>query len=215
MKKILIIIGVILVLIFAANGFKLPKFNSEKTVIENIVDNVNPLPPDPDPIDTGSVIIEQIKSTAKMITKEVSISEHYKWSDYNQGYKWNMFKKEAVLIVKAKAMLGFDLSVLTYSADPSNKVITIDNVPTIEILSLAHSTEWINVEEGYFNSFTEQERNEINNRAKRFATNVIQHKIDTGDIALGQEPFTHMRNIASVMGWTVVVKISEKPQLNI
>ena len=57
----------------------------------------------------SQVLMEKIKTVAKLVTVEGYFSEVYDYQDY-WNYDVSMFRKKALIRVKAKVSVGYDLS---------------------------------------------------------------------------------------------------------
>ena len=61
----------------------------------------------------ATVLIEKIQTATKLITMEGYFSEIYDYSDY-YGYDLSVFRKKALIRVKAKVSVGFDLEKMKF-----------------------------------------------------------------------------------------------------
>lgn len=127
----------------------------------------------------SQVLLEQIKSVAKVIAVEGYFSEIYTHEDY-YNFDLSPFRKKALLRVKAKVSVGYDLESMKIEADDATKIITISKVPNPEILSIEHDVDYYDIQEGTFNSFSEQELTDLNRRAKKF----IEEKAKSDELGL-------------------------------
>lgn len=127
----------------------------------------------------SQVLLEQMKSVAKVIAVEGYFSEIYTHEDY-YNFDLSPFRKKALLRVKAKVSVGYDLEGMKMEANDATKIISISNIPDPEILSIDHEIDYYDIQEGTFNSFTEQELTELNRRAKKF----IEEKAKSDELGL-------------------------------
>lgn len=188
-KKILILLGIVAVF---ALGVFVTRYMYETRKIE-VQEN-------------SDVVLEQIKTVAKLISVEGYFSEVYDYKDY-WGYDWSWFRKKALVRVKAKVSVGYDLGQMKIDALPNEKTIVVSNLPKPEILSIDHDLDYYDISEGTFNSFTEADYNRINTNAKKYIearakeSNLIKAAEEEGNQALEL-----MRFIAESAGWKFVVK---------
>lgn len=103
----------------------------------------------------------------KLITVEGYFSEVYDYKDYYYA-DWKPFTKKALVRVQAKVSVGYDMEAVTFRADESGKTIVIENMPEPEILSLDHDIDYYDIQQGAFNTFTEDDYNKLNKGAKDF-----------------------------------------------
>jgi len=127
----------------------------------------------------SQVLLEQMKSVAKVVAVEGYFSEIYTHEDY-YNFDLSPFRKKALLRVKAKVSVGYDLENMKMEADDVAKVISISNVPDPKILSIEHDVDYYDIQEGTFNSFSEQELTDLNRRAKKF----IEEKAKSDNLGL-------------------------------
>jgi len=152
------------------------------------------------------VLLEKIKSVSKLITVEGYFSEIYDYKEY-WGYDFSPFQKKALIRVKAKVSVGYDMSNMQIDADALTKTITISELPDPEILSIDHDLDYYDLTEGLFNSFTAQELTRLNEKAK----NYIREKADESDLIIaaveqGNKTTDIIKFMAESMGWTVKYK---------
>jgi len=118
------------------------------------------------------VLMENIRSVSKLITVEADFAEIY--HDEAEKHKWLQLligKKKALLLIDAKAHVGFDLTKIKLESDTNKKVIRITNFPKPELLSVETDFKYYNKKEGWLNPMTSSDLTEINKEAK-------QHIID-------------------------------------
>lgn len=126
----------------------------------------NRTPNDPMPDVNQSILLERINKVAKLITVEGEFSNIH---EYNDSY-WadvSMLRKKAIVKVDAKVSVGYDLKKATFDIDPTRKILYVRNLPEPEVLSIDHNLQYYDIQEGMFNSFTEQELSSIGSVAKK------------------------------------------------
>lgn len=158
--------------------------------------------------ESSQVLLERMKAVAKVIAVEGYFSEIYTHEDY-YNFDLSPFRKKALLRVKAKVSVGYDLERMKIEADDVTKIISISNIPDPKILSIDHDVDYYDIQEGTFNSFTEKEFTELNKRAKNF----IEEKAKSDDLGLlpaAEEQKLKMLEsieiIAQTAGYTVEFK---------
>lgn len=121
---------------------------------------------DPMPDINQRILMERVKKVAKLVTVEGEFSNIHQ---YNDSY-WSdisFFRKKALIKVKARVSMGYDLKKATFEVDGTNKVLRVRNLPDPEVLSIDHNLQYYDIQEGAFNSFTEEELSSIGAVAKR------------------------------------------------
>ena len=120
-------------------------------------------------VDTQSVILmEKIRSVCKFITIEGDFSEIFYYENVKD--KWlNLIlgKKKALILIEAKAHIGFDLTKVKMRADTKNKTIILTNFPQPELLTIETDFKYYDKREGWANPFTTSDLTEINQEAKK------------------------------------------------
>jgi len=113
------------------------------------------------------VLMERIRTVCKLITVEGDFSEIYHYE--NLKSKWvNLLlgKKKALVVIEAKAYVGFDLSNLKIEADVAKKTVRLSNFPKPKLLTVETDFKYYDKKDGWANSFTAADLTEINKEAK-------------------------------------------------
>lgn len=115
----------------------------------------------------SQVLLEKVKNVFKLITTEGYFSEVYDYENY-WGYDISPFKKKALIRVKAKVSVGYDLEGIRIETLPAEKKIILHQLPEPSILSIDHDLDYYDITEGVFNSFSKEDYNTLNANAKNF-----------------------------------------------
>lgn len=158
---------------------------------------------DVDAKEQSQVLLEKIKTVAKLVTVEGYFSEIYSYEDYWK-FDLGMFQKRALIRVKGKVSVGYDLSKMNVEALPLEKTLIISNLPDPEIISLEHDLDYYDITEGTFNSFTKDDYNRMNKNAK----DMIKNHDSINDLYLAaesqnEEMIDLIRFMAEGSGWKV------------
>lgn len=155
--------------------------------------------------ESAEVVLERVKKVAKLITVEGYFTEVYDYKDY-WGYDLSLFRKKALVRIKAKVSVGYDLNQLKMDANPATKTITVSNLPEPQILSIDHDLDYYDITQGTFNTFTQADYNKINTNAKKYIearakeSNLIEMARKEGNQALDL-----MKFVAESAEWKFVV----------
>ncbi len=126
-------------------------------------------------VNTQSVILmEKIRSVCKFITVEGDFSEIFHYENVKD--KWlNLLlgKKKALVLIEAKAHIGFDLTKVKMTADNKNKTIILTNFPQPELLTIETDFKYYDKREGWANPFTAKDLTEITQEAKKHIVDKI------------------------------------------
>ena len=111
------------------------------------------------------ILMEKIKTVAKLVTVEGYFSEVYDYEDY-WSYDISPFRKKALIRVKAKVSVGYDLTKMSIEAIPEKKLLIISDLPDPTIISIDHDLDYYDITEGTFNTFSEKDYTMLNRNAK-------------------------------------------------
>lgn len=123
-------------------------------------------PKDPMPDVNQSILLERINKVTKMITVEGEFSNIHEYKD-SYWADVSMLRKKAIVKVDAKVSVGYDLRKANFEVDAERKVLRVRNLPNPEVLAIDHNLQYYDIQEGMFNSFTEQELSSIGSVAKK------------------------------------------------
>ena len=122
-----------------------------------------------DKITTQSVVLmERIRSVCKFITVEGDFAEIYHYEGVKN--KWlNVLigKKKALILIDAKAHIGFNLNKIKMESNTKTKTIRLANFPQPEILSIETDFKYYDKKEGWLNPLTSSDLTDINIEAKQ------------------------------------------------
>ncbi|WP_295178545.1 DUF4230 domain-containing protein [uncultured Christiangramia sp.] len=166
------------------------------------------------------VLMDKIRSVCKFITVEGDFSEIYHYENLKEKYISLVFgKKKAIVLVQAKAHVGFDLSKVRMQSDNENKKIILTNFPQPELLTIETDFKYYDKREGWANPFTTSDLTDINRDAKKTIVDKIPQsglmeqaqKEALGTIAL-------MEKIVETIGWkldysALTIDNTEAPKL--
>lgn len=149
------------------------------------------------------ILLDKIKSVCKFITVEGDFAEIYHYEDVKQKFlKLISSKKKALVVVNAKAYVGFDLAKVNMHANEDSKTIVLNDFPKAEILSIETSLNYYDKSDGYFNKFEATDLTDLHNEAKIH----IKDKIpESGLFQAAQkealEAILLIENIVQTIGW--------------
>jgi len=151
----------------------------------------------------SSVLLDKIKSVCKLIAVEGDFAEVYQYENSKTGFL-NLVssKKKALIIVKAKAHIGYDLKKVKIQADEAKKTIIIKDFPQPEVLSIEPELQFYDIKNGLFNSFSPDDLTTVNLKAKEY----IKEKIPESGLmeTAGREAIEAIlliEKLAETIGW--------------
>lgn len=113
------------------------------------------------------ILLEKVKHVVKLGTVEGVFSEIYNYSDY-YSYNIGPLRKKALIRIRAKVLVGFDLDSLDIDVNYLTREITLHDLPDPEIISIDHEMDYYDLTEGYFNNFTREDHNMLQKQTKDF-----------------------------------------------
>ncbi|MBS9460965.1 DUF4230 domain-containing protein [Flagellimonas sp. 389] len=115
----------------------------------------------------STVLLDKIKSVCKLVSVEGDFAEIYHYENTKERFMSLLSsKKKALIVVKAKAHIGYDLKKLDLKADNKNKRIILANFPEPEVLSIEPDLQFYDIKNGLFNSFSPDDLTKLNLEAK-------------------------------------------------
>ncbi|TRO64356.1 DUF4230 domain-containing protein [Christiangramia sabulilitoris] len=149
------------------------------------------------------VLMDKIKSVCKFITVEGDFSEIYHYENLKEKYlSLILGKKKAIVLVTAKAHVGFDLSKIRMDSDNENKKIILTNFPQPELLTIETDFKYYDKREGWANPFTTSDLTDINRDAKKTIVDKIPQSglLDKAK-AEALDTILLMEKIVETIGW--------------
>ena len=115
------------------------------------------------------VLIEKIKSVCKLISIEGDFAEIYHFED-TKNHFLNLItsKKKAILLINAKAHIGYDLSKIKLDTNNKNREIVLTHFPEPKILSVETDVKYYDKKDALFNKFEASDLTELQKEAKSF-----------------------------------------------
>jgi hypothetical protein len=116
----------------------------------------------------STVLLEKIRSVCKLISVEGDFAEVYKYENTRERFMSLLSsKKKALIVIKAKAQIGYDLNKILMHADTGKRKIILSNFPEPEVLSIEPDLEFYDIKNGLFNTFTPDDLTSLNTEAKK------------------------------------------------
>ncbi|AOW20502.1 DUF4230 domain-containing protein [Urechidicola croceus] len=159
------------------------------------------------------VLLEKIKNVCKLVTVEGEFSEIYHYENTKERFM-SLFssKKKAILLVKAKTQIGYDLKKILLNANPKTKTVFINDFPQAEILTIDADVQYYDKSEGLFNKFAAEDLTALNKEVKQFIKDKIPESglLETANQEL-IETIGIIQNIVETIGWKLDTKSLELP----
>lgn len=158
------------------------------------------------------MLLERVKKVAKLITVEGEFANLHEYKDFYWS-DVSFLSKKAIIKVKARVSVGYDLQKATFEADAENKIFYVRNLPQPEVLSIDHDLEYYDMSEGMFNSFSEEDLTAIGKVAKaKLAKEVQKGPLMDKAKEEGIETLEIIKILVEQAGWTF--EIQNAPETN-
>ncbi|MDV7139897.1 DUF4230 domain-containing protein [Maribacter sp. TH_r10] len=116
----------------------------------------------------STVLLEKIRSVCKLISVEGDFAEIYKYENTKERFlSLVSSKKKALIVINAKALIGYDLQKILMHADNDKKKIILTNFPEPEVISIEPELEFYDIQNGLFNTFTPNDLTSLNKEARK------------------------------------------------
>lgn len=114
----------------------------------------------------STVLLDKIRSVCKLVSVEGDFAEIYHYENTKDSFMSLLrSKKKALIVIKAKAHIGYDLSKLDLKADTETKRIILSHFPQPEVLSIEPDLQFYDIKNGIFNSFSPTDLTQLNQEA--------------------------------------------------
>lgn len=156
------------------------------------------------------MLLDRIEKVFKVVMAEGYFTEIYNYQ--HDKDIWHLFKdkKKALIIAKAKVLVGFDFSKVRLRVEGDNRQLVVEYFPAPEILSMDTEYKFYDIESGWINRFQTDDLTHILAEAKE-VMNEKAMESDLPRIANNQIQLM-MYQLAATMNWKVAMQLSESNQ---
>ncbi|RZS99727.1 DUF4230 domain-containing protein [Aquimarina brevivitae] len=161
------------------------------------------------------LLMEKIRSVCKLVTVEGDFAEIYHYQSVKDKF-FNLLigRKKALILIDAKAHVGFDLSQIKMNSDTKNKRIVLSHFPQPTLLTIETDFKFYDMKEGWLNPFTSVDLTEINKEAKQFIRDKVpQSGLMEAARKEALQAISLMESLAASIGWKLdytALKIQEE-----
>jgi len=161
-------------------------------------------------VQSSTILLERIEKVFKVVMAEGYFTEIFDYKD-DKTY-WYLFKnsKKALVIAKAKVLVGFDFAKMRYRIDEKTNKMVVEYFPDPEVLSIDTDYKFYDIENGLWNRFNQEDYTNLLVDAKQ-AMNEKALTSDLPRIANNQVQFM-MYQLAASMGWNVDMQLPPTSQ---
>ncbi|WP_179375187.1 DUF4230 domain-containing protein [Winogradskyella wichelsiae] len=166
------------------------------------------------------LLLDKIKRVCKFVTVEGDFAEIYHYEDVKAKFlKLISSRKKALVIINAKAYVGFDLSKIEMSSNAKTKTVVLSHFPQPEVLSIESNINYYDKSDGVFNRFEAADLTDLHVKAK---AHIMDKVPESGLFNVAKqealEAIHLIENLVETIGWKVdysALKIeAEKKKLN-
>lgn len=115
---------------------------------------------------SSHTIIESIKRVFKIVVAEGQMNEIFNYENTIKLLKFIPSTKKALVIVRAKVLIGYDVNKCKWEVDEEKKIIKLTIFPKPEVLSLETDFNYYYFEDDLFNFISRKDLQEIQFLAK-------------------------------------------------
>lgn len=149
------------------------------------------------------LLLDKIKRVCKFITVEGDFAEIYHYEDVKEKFlKLISSRKKALVVINAKAYVGFDLSKVQMNSNSKSKTVVITNFPQPEVLSIESDINYYDKSDGMFNKFEASDLTELHTQAK---AHILDKIPESGLYNIAKEEALEaiqlIENLVETIGW--------------
>lgn len=166
------------------------------------------------------LLLDKIKRVCKFITVEGDFAEIYHYEDVKEKFlKLISSRKKALVIINAKAHVGFDLSKIQLDSNSNTKTVVLTHFPQPEVLSIESDINYYDKTDGMFNKFEASDLTDLHVKAKK---HIMDKVPESGlyNVAKQEalEAIQLIENLVETIGWkldytALKIEVEEKKLL--
>lgn len=117
--------------------------------------------------ESSHTIVESMRKVFKIVCAEGYFSEVYDYKDSKKYFSFIPAYKRALVIVKAKALIGFDFEKFIWETDETTQQVKLVSFPEPELLSIDTNYNYYSIEDEVLYKFTSEDFKRIQENAKK------------------------------------------------
>lgn len=158
----------------------------------------------------STILLERIEKVFKVVMAEGYFTEIF---DYQDDKKFlYLFKntKKALIIAKAKVLVGFDFGKMRFRIDDQSQKMIIEFFPEPEVLSIDTDYKFYDIDHGIMNRFNSEDYTNLLTDAKT----AMNDKALNGDLPriANNQVQVMMYQLAASMNWQIELQLPEANQ---
>ncbi|WP_179021740.1 DUF4230 domain-containing protein [Winogradskyella forsetii] len=151
------------------------------------------------------LILEKIKRVCKLVSVEGDFAEIYHYEDVKAKFlKLISSRKKALVVINAKAHVGFDLGKVQMSSNAKTKTVVLTHFPQPEVISVESDINYYDKRDGMFNRFEAADLTDLHAKAK---AHILDKIPESGLYTIAKqealEAIHLIENLVETIGWTL------------
>ena len=132
----------------------------------------------------STLLIERVRKVSKLVTVEGDFSEVFNSANDREVTFYLplparfKFRKEAMVEVSGKVLVGYDLERMGIRIDEAERVLHLTDLPDPEILAIDQQLKFRDLEESWFNELTADDYSAMSRQAK----DILRRKVAESDL---------------------------------
>jgi ADP-dependent phosphofructokinase/glucokinase len=161
----------------------------------------------------STILLDRIEKVFKVVMAEGYFTEILSYQDDKKFLYFINDPKKALIIAKAKVLVGFDFAKIRFRQPESGtKKLIIESFPEPQVLSIDTDYKFYDIDPGYLNHFRSEDYTRLLDESKQTMLDRAMES-DLPRIANNQIQFM-MYQLAETMGWQLELPESEQRKLN-
>ena len=117
--------------------------------------------------ESSHTVVESMKKVFKVVCAEGQFTELYNYEQTKKILAFIPSTKKALVIVRAKVLIGFDFQKCKWETDEVNQILTLVSFPNPEILAIEPDFKYYDMDENIFDRFSREDLNKIQINGKK------------------------------------------------
>ena len=158
-------------------------------------------------IQNSTVLLERIEKVFKVVMAEGYFTEIFDYQDDKKLLYVFKNSKKALIIAKAKVLVGFDFGKMRFHLDDQTQKMIIEYFPEPEVLSIDTDYKFYDIGNGILNRFNPEDYTNLLTEAK----NAMNEKALTGDLPriANNQVQLMIYQLAASMNWQIDMQLPE------
>jgi hypothetical protein len=163
----------------------------------------------------ATLLLERIEKVFKVVMAEGYFSEILSYQDVKKILGVLNDEKKALIIAKAKVLVGYDFSNMRFrqvDANSDSKKLIIEYFPEPEILSIDTDYKFYDIDPGYLNYFKSEDYTRLLDEAKK---TMYERALQSDLPRIANNQIQYMiYQLADSMGWRIELPPTEQKKLD-